>query len=57
MSLLLFCCTCDGEDGVDDVADDGLLLESTGVKTASGSLLVAFGNVLNCNGISAVWSI
>lgn len=43
---------------MEEVADDGLLLESRWFKLGAGSLLViAFGNVPNCRGISAVRSI
>lgn len=46
---------CAGEEGVEEVADDGLLLESSWFKVGGGSLLViAFGKVPNCTGISAV---
>lgn len=52
----LLCCKWAGEEGVDEVADDGLLLESRGFKLADGSclLVIAFGKVPNCSGISAV---
>lgn len=40
------------------MADEGLLLESNWLILGGGSLFViAFGNVPNCSGITAVWSI
>lgn len=51
----LLCWKCAGEEGVEEVAEDGLLLESSWCKLGAGSLLVtAFGRVQNCCGISAV---
>lgn len=51
----LLCWKCAGEEGVEEVADDGLLLESRWCKLGTGSLLVtAFGKVPNCRGISTV---
>lgn len=51
----LFCWKCAGEEGVEEVAEDGLLLESSWFKVGGGSLLViAFGKVPNCSGISTV---
>lgn len=51
----LLCWKCAGEEGVEEVADDGLLLESSWVILGTGSLFVtAFGKVPNCSEISAV---
>lgn len=51
----LLCWRRAGEDGVEEVAEEGLLLESNWCILGGGSLLVrALGKVLNCGGISAV---
>lgn len=34
----LLCCRCAGEEGVEEVADDGLLLESSWFNLGGGSL-------------------
>lgn len=51
----LLCWKCAGEEGVEEVADDGLLLDSSWLILGTGSLLVsAFGKVPNCTETSAV---